>query len=205
MMSMGSMMLKLTEKPSVLICWFVFTICFWLHALSSLLAHQHYTILPENENMEFLKCLAFLTAVHEIQHFVHSQLKVDSPSQPIVGRTPPIESGDEWEFRNILGIIGIGSAPGSMYTVTGLYLNRGATSPFVSTNYIQQMMEVLAGTRNFPLMEDPLLWTPDVSGIIRRKRKLLCHDKMSCDMANDEYGPDLMIRRTRPSDKKIRK
>lgn len=74
-------------------------------------------------NLEFLKLLAFVTVVHELQHFLRFHLKELSPTQPLPSvYLPVLESGDAWEYRNLGGRMGILSRENACNLVKGLYL-----------------------------------------------------------------------------------
>jgi hypothetical protein len=67
--------------------------------------------------------LAVLTAIHELQHFLHFHLKEKSPSQLIPSLRPPSrESGDFWEVNNLGGRLGILSLRATKNVVEHLYL-----------------------------------------------------------------------------------
>ena len=74
-------------------------------------------------NLHFLKVLALVTAIHELQHFLRAHLKERSPVQPIPSLSPPqTESGDSWEVRNLGGRLGILSHSETKDEVFCLYL-----------------------------------------------------------------------------------
>ncbi|KNC97995.1 uncharacterized protein SPPG_06413 [Spizellomyces punctatus DAOM BR117] len=97
---------------------------------------EYFTPRPYNSR-GILPVLAMVTVVHELQHFLHYNFNVPSPIHPIPSmRTKdPVESGHEWEIRNLGGVLGRASFDKTPKTVRFLLHSVEAIENGTRTHY----------------------------------------------------------------------
>ena len=160
-------------------------------------------------NLEYLKVLAVVTAIHELQHFLRAHLKEKSPVQLIPSFRPPApESGDSWEVKNLGGRLGILSHRKTKNEVSYLYLTSTLNGQEVESlindsNWTQNIILGVSNGHNvFPLVANPIIHPiPDI--LFKGK---LCH-KCQEDSASDVSLTfnDVFYKHVRPNDKLGRK
>ena len=158
-----------------------------------------------NLNLSFLKVLAIVTAIHELQHFLRVHLKEKSPTQPIPSLRPPEEeSGDSWEVNNLKGRLGILSRRETMNIVSSLYLTiivngDEVESQMDDSNWIEYLLLGVSEGRNVFPLADIVVFRPIPDALLKGKVSHKCQEDSEIEVTSEPQ--DVLIKRVRPNDK----
>jgi hypothetical protein len=135
---------------------------------STIFINQELYRLNSSTDVRHLQALAFVTATHELQHFLMYQLKCESPSQPFPSLQPPAtEAGDSWEFHNLGGRLGIVSTEENSDFVVDLYLtgldddNQEFETLVAPSLIVNMIAGVSVGKNVFPQRQQVIKPVPD--------------------------------------------
>ncbi|KAI8898544.1 hypothetical protein BC833DRAFT_589485 [Globomyces pollinis-pini] len=158
-----------------------------------------------SNNIPFLKMLALVTTIHELQHFLRKHLDEKLSTPPISSARPPqFESGDSWEINNLGGKIGILSHRETKDVVSSLYLTsicngKEVQSLMGDAKWIEELLLVVSKGQNvFPLKALDMI-DPIPGGLLKGKVSHKCRENSASEVA---LGfDDFIYVHKRPNDK----
>ncbi|RKO94751.1 hypothetical protein BDK51DRAFT_52620 [Blyttiomyces helicus] len=159
-------------------------------------------------NHDVIAVLAFVTALHEVAHYIRAELGIVSPPQPIPGRLPAVEAGDVTECAMFGGVMGVRTDEDDEFHVGVLdLLNTANQCMTLSESDISLLHLMTTGHVPFPFTPSFTFTSPPNRA--DKNHRFLCHEEDHLEDDSDGAGTrhshqefKQYVKRDRPSDKK---
>jgi hypothetical protein len=152
----------------------------------------------DESNIQWLKMLIFITAMHELCHLLVHHSKIDSPTHSSFGEEKA-EAGECWELQNLGGIINHAARPQYPLLVKRLYTHNATGDWYLPPTSIEQLDLIMTGQQTFPLNFHTT--DEDVAGLQKFKSDRHCVES-TLNRPYIPYTDDTLIKYQRKPDRK---